>query len=102
VQVRTYTEYMKAKTSRWRLRTSVTDDLDVPRGPQRPSETVTASLRQRIDAGEWAPGEALPTVAALSAHYGVARSTITRALATLEDEGLVRVISRWGTFRAEP
>jgi DNA-binding GntR family transcriptional regulator len=42
----------------------------------------------------------MPTVAALSEHYGVARSTITRALNTLEAEGLVRVVSRWGTFRA--
>jgi DNA-binding GntR family transcriptional regulator len=71
-----------------------------PRGPERPSETVAAGLRARIEAGEWQPGEALPTVAQLAAHYGVARSSVTRALRALEAEGLVRVISRWGTFRA--
>lgn len=71
----------------------------MPRGPERPSETVAASLRQRIAAGEWAPGEALPTVTELSAHYQVARATVTRTLRVLEAEGLIRVVPRWGTFR---
>jgi len=92
---------MRAKMARWRGRSVIGDDQDMPRGPQRPSETVAASLRQRIAADEWAPGEALPTVAALSEHYHVARATIARTLRTLEAEGLVRVIPRWGTFRAE-
>lgn len=74
----------------------------MPRGPQRPSETVAAGLRERIQAGEWEPGEALPTVAALAAHYDVARATVTRALRTLEAEGLVSIIPRWGTFRTGP
>jgi len=73
----------------------------VPRGPQRPGETVADSLRQRIAAGEWEPGQALPTVAELAGHYHVARATVTRALRVLEAEGLVRVVPRWGTFRAE-
>ncbi len=65
----------------------------------RGGPAVTASLRERVAAGEWAPGDALPTVAALSAEYGVARATVARALRTLETDGLVRVIPRWGTFR---
>jgi GntR family transcriptional regulator len=72
----------------------------VPRGPERPGETVAADLRRRFAAGEWAPGEALPTVAGLAEHYHVARATVTRALRVLEAEGLVRVVPRWGTFRA--
>ena len=47
-----------------------------------------------------APGEALPTVAALAEHYDVSKATVTRVLRILADEGLVRVVPRWGTFRA--
>ncbi len=77
------------------------NDQGVPRGPQRPSEIVAADLRRRIAAGEWAVDEALPTVAALADHYGVSKATVTRTLRILADEGLVRVVPRWGTFRAE-
>jgi DNA-binding GntR family transcriptional regulator len=73
---------------------------DVPRGPERPFEIVAADLRRRIAAGEWQPGEALPTVAALAGHYGVSKATVTRTLRILAAEGLVRVVPRWGTFAA--
>ena len=69
------------------------------RGPQRPSETVTADLRRRIEADEWDVDEALPTTAALAEHYRVSQSTITRVLRNLAAEGLVRTVPRWGTFR---
>jgi DNA-binding GntR family transcriptional regulator len=61
---------------------------------------VAADLRRRIAAGEWPPGEALPTVAVLAEHYEVSKATVTRVLRILADEGLVRVVPRWGTFRA--
>jgi DNA-binding GntR family transcriptional regulator len=61
---------------------------------------VAADLRRRIAAGEWESGEALPTVAALAEHYQVSRSTVTRVLGILAGEELVRVVPRWGTFRA--
>jgi GntR family transcriptional regulator len=61
---------------------------------------VTADLRRRITAGEWAVDEALPTTAALAEHYGVSQATITRVLRALAGEGLVRTVPRWGTFRA--
>lgn len=70
------------------------------RTPERPGERVAADLRRRIAAGEWEPGDVLPTVAALAGHYGVSKATITRMMRTLADEGLVRVVPRWGTFRA--
>jgi len=50
--------------------------------------------------GVAAPGEALPTVAVLAGHYGVSKATVTRTLRILAGEGLVRVVPRWGTFRA--
>lgn len=77
------------------------NDQGVPRGPERPYEIVVADLRRRIAAGEWQLGEALLTVAALAEHYGVSKATITRVLRILADEGLVRVVPRWGTFRAQ-
>ena len=72
----------------------------MPRTPERPGERVATDLRQRITAGEWEPGQALPTVAALAGHYSVSKATITRVMRMLADEGLVRVVPRWGTFRA--
>ena len=74
------------------------DHRGVPRGPERPYEIVAADLRRRIAAGEWQPGEALPTVAVLAGHYDVSKATVTRVLRILADEGLVRVVPRWGTF----
>lgn len=89
------------KASRSRKAITCGNDHHVPRGPERPYEIVVTDLRQRLAAGEWQPGEALPTVAALAEHYDVSKATVTRTLRILADEGLVRVVPRWGTFRAE-
>ncbi|WP_220183179.1 GntR family transcriptional regulator [Sphaerisporangium album] len=59
---------------------------------------VERSLRLRIDAGEWRPGEKLPTEGELGKAYGVSRVTVRQALARLVDRGaLVREQGR-GTF----
>jgi GntR family transcriptional regulator len=72
----------------------------VPDRPaELPSKHVADSMRQRIEAGEWQPGQQLPPVRQLAEHYGVARRTVTRAMKALEDEGLVRVTPGWGTHR---
>ena len=76
------------------------EQLVPPRQPERPSETVAADLRLRIAAGEWAVDDSMPSVGDLASHYGVSRSTVTRAMRVLAGEGLVRIIPRWGTFRA--
>jgi DNA-binding GntR family transcriptional regulator len=76
------------------------NDHGVPRRPERPSESVAADMRRRIAAGEWAVDDPLPPVGDLAAHYGVSRSTVTRAMRVLAGEGLVRIVSRWGTFVA--
>jgi DNA-binding GntR family transcriptional regulator len=72
----------------------------VARTEERPGEHVAADLRRRMAEGEWASGEALPTVADLAAKYQVGKATVTRALRVLAAEGLVRTVPRWGTFRA--
>jgi DNA-binding GntR family transcriptional regulator len=71
----------------------------VPRSPELPSARVEADLRRRLAAREWARDEALPTVADLAEQYRVARGTVARALRALEEEGLVRIVARWGTFK---
>jgi DNA-binding GntR family transcriptional regulator len=38
-------------------------------------------------------------VGELSEHYGVARRTVSKAIKTLSDEGLIRVTPNWGTHR---
>jgi PAS domain S-box-containing protein len=52
--------------------------------------------------GEWSHGSKLPGQAALSDELGVAPLTLRQALNRLEVEGLVRRVSRRGTFVAEP
>jgi GntR family transcriptional regulator len=69
------------------------------RPPELPSVRVDRDLRRRIGAGEWDHGQALPTVARLAQDYGVGKGTINKVLRTLADEGLVRIIRSWGTFR---
>ena len=71
----------------------------MPRGAERPGERVERDLRERLSAGEWAPGEALPTVAKLAEAHEVSPGVIQRVLGRLAADGLVRVVPRWGTFR---
>ena len=70
------------------------------RSPELPRARVEADLRRRIAAGEWKSGQALPSVPTLAEHYGVARATVSRAIHELAEDGLVRIVPRWGTFRA--
>jgi DNA-binding GntR family transcriptional regulator len=71
-----------------------------PRSADLPSARVETDLRRRIEAGEWESGEALPTVNQLATEYGVSGSSAAKALRRLRDDGLVRIVPRWGTFRA--
>lgn len=77
----------------------VGNDLDVPRERELPSRRVETDLRRRLDAGEWAHGDALPPVAELAGQYGTSGATVSKVLRKLADEGLVEVVPRWGVFR---
>jgi DNA-binding GntR family transcriptional regulator len=77
------------------------NDQGVPDRPRElPSRRITDDLRRRIEAGEWASGQQLPSNAELAGHYGSTRRTVSKALRTLADEGLVEIQANWGTFRA--
>jgi DNA-binding GntR family transcriptional regulator len=73
----------------------------VPRGPRPPYLALADALRERIDSGEWLPGEALPSTTALAKEYGVSSSTAGRAIKVLADEGKVTTVQGWGVFVAE-
>jgi DNA-binding GntR family transcriptional regulator len=73
----------------------------VPRKPQIPYQAVADALRARLDAGEWLPGEQLPSAERLGEQYGVSRTTAARAVRVLAGEGRVTVVKSWGAFVAE-
>ena len=59
---------------------------------------LAQALRQRIFAGEWVPGVALPAEQALARDNEVALGTMRRALQELVDEGLIERVHGRGTF----
>lgn len=63
----------------------------------RPYEKIAADLRERLDRGEWSPGDTLPTTDQLVARYEHSRETVRSAIDVLAKEGRVRVIKRRGT-----
>lgn len=52
---------------------------------------ITADLRQQIERGDLAPGDALPSEAMLIKRYQVSRGTVRQALASLKAAGLIEV-----------
>lgn len=62
---------------------------------------ILDTLRQRIVAGEWAPGSRLPIRAELEQEFGVSGFTMQRALDQLNRDGFTYGKRRWGTFVAE-
>lgn len=68
-------------------------------GRSLPSQ-LAEMLRARIVAGEWAPGEQLPSELSLAEETGVSRPTVRAALRNLAASGLVRVRQGAGTFVA--
>lgn len=59
---------------------------------------VASVLRERISAGEWAPGAQIPTIDELRDHYQVAEITLRQAIRILTTEGLVLSRRGKGTF----
>lgn len=59
---------------------------------------IVAELSRRVAFGTYSPGERLPSVRDLAAEAGVNPNTMQRALATLENEGLVHAERTSGRF----
>lgn len=58
-------------------------------------------LKQEIQAGSFAPGSKLPSESELSQRFSVNRHTVRRALATMADEGMIKVEQGRGSFVEE-
>ncbi len=63
---------------------------------------VAADLREKITAGDYAPGEQLPSERELVDSYGVSRPTIREAVNLLRSEGLVTAEHGRGVFVRPP
>ncbi|WP_245870594.1 winged helix-turn-helix domain-containing protein [Asanoa hainanensis] len=62
---------------------------------------IEDDLLRRIGAGEFRPGERLPTYDELAAEYGSARRTVARAVDALKARGIVVGVQGSGTYVAE-
>ncbi|MEX2482589.1 MAG: phosphonate metabolism transcriptional regulator PhnF [Gammaproteobacteria bacterium] len=62
---------------------------------------IADSVAEEIRGQVFAPGDRLPTEAELAMRFGVNRHTVRRAIASLQDSGLVRIEQGRGTFVQE-
>jgi DNA-binding transcriptional regulator YhcF (GntR family) len=62
-----------------------------------PFARIVADLRERIESGELAPGDRVPSTREITRRWGVAMATATKALGVLRQEGLVRAVRGSGT-----
>lgn len=65
--------------------------------PTASFRTIKADLLRRIKSGEWPPGSRLPDEIDLAGSYGVARTTVARAMRELVSDGLIERRRKAGT-----
>jgi DNA-binding GntR family transcriptional regulator len=63
---------------------------------------IAGELRARIESGEFAPGDRLPSLAALKRQYGVSDGPVNQAMRLLRGAGLVRSEQGRGSFALKP
>lgn len=66
-------------------------------GVARYAQLVTL-FRSRIESGEWAVGQRIPTLSSLVTRFGLARTTVRQALSALAADGLLARNRAKGTF----
>lgn len=76
----------------------MTEPIVNPGAAEHPHRQIAASLRERVRAGEWGPGQRLPSIPALAETYQVAKQTIQRAIDQLRVEGLLITRPGSGTY----
>lgn len=64
-------------------------------------ERVRRTIEQRVSAGHYRPGSALPSAATLATEFEVSAITIKRALRDLQTSGVLRSVAGLGTFVRE-
>lgn len=65
-------------------------------------DQIRQAILSRIRNGTWPPGYRLPSEVDLCDHFGTARMTVSRALRSLTEDGLVVRKRRAGSFVAQP
>jgi DNA-binding transcriptional regulator YhcF (GntR family) len=65
-----------------------------------PYTRIVDVIRARIEAGELAPGDRVPSTRRLVSEFGVAMATASKVISTLRRDGLVRVVPGVGTVVA--
>jgi len=63
---------------------------------------VAGILRARIQSGQYAPGQRVPSINDLTSEYGIARTTAGKALRVLINEGLAYVSPGMGVYVRRP
>ena len=65
-------------------------------------ERIRAVIEEQILTGAWRPGHRIPYEHELTAQFGCARMTVSKAIASLVDAGLIVRRRRSGSFVAQP
>jgi GntR family transcriptional regulator len=71
-------------------------------GPVTPYRQLAEILKARIARGDWAEGRPIASETRLVQEYGLARSTVRRAIAVLAEEGAVWTVQGRGTYVGQP
>ena len=71
-------------------------------GPVTPYRQLAAILKARIARGDWVAGRPIASETRLVQEYGIARSTVRRALDVLVEEQAVWKVQGRGTYVGQP
>lgn len=71
-------------------------------GPVTPYRQLAEILKARIARGDWTEGRPIASETRLVQEYGIARSTVRRALDVLVDERVVWKVQGRGTYVGQP
>ncbi|CAL9651641.1 GntR family transcriptional regulator [Streptomyces sp. enrichment culture] len=71
-------------------------------GPVTPYRQLAEILKARIARGDWAEGRPIASENSLVQQYGLARTTVRRAIAALAEERVVWTVQGRGTYVGQP
>jgi DNA-binding GntR family transcriptional regulator len=72
------------------------------RGPRPPYLRIAGELREKIEHGEYRPGEQIPSMAKIAEDYHVSRGTARRILLQLKEWDLIEITPGWSSFVKGP
>jgi GntR family transcriptional regulator len=84
---------------------SYLDHVDAPeidyRAELPPHRQIAGWIAARIDSGELRPGQPIDSEKELMDTFGVARTTVRRAIASLRETGAIRTVPGRGSYVAD-